>query len=234
MKRELIILIGLVLIIFSLNYPVLDSAVVRFLDDSKIVKIERVIDGDTIETSNKEIVRLLGINTPERGENYYSEAKDFLENKTLGKQVRLEFVGDKMDKYHRTLAYVFLGGENINIELVKKGLANYYFYSGRDKYSSELENAWEECLNQKINLCEPSNHQCSSCVVLESNKLINNCSFGCDISVWEVKTEGRDKFVFEISLDPYQEKVFDLGLENSGGSLFLRDSTGRLVLWGNY
>ena len=46
----------------------------------------RIIDGDTIVVNNVSI-RLLGMNTPERGEKYYQEAKNYLalliSNKTI-------------------------------------------------------------------------------------------------------------------------------------------------------
>ena len=75
-----------------------------------------------------EHVRLLGINTPERGELYYSEAKEFLEREVLGKVVYLERNGK--DKYYRDLGYLFsITGENINSKIVEEGYANYYFPS---------------------------------------------------------------------------------------------------------
>ena len=40
--------------------------------------VSRIIDGDTIELQNGERVRLLGINTPEKGQPYYEEATNRL------------------------------------------------------------------------------------------------------------------------------------------------------------
>ena len=83
-------------------------------------------------SENKTSVRLLGINTPEKGEIYYGEAKEFLEYQVLNKTIRLENGKDKTDLYGRKLSYIFLGTKNINLELVKEGLANFYFPSGKD------------------------------------------------------------------------------------------------------
>ncbi len=43
---------------------------------TNLVEVVRVIDGDTIEIDNGNIVRLLGIDSPEQGECYYEEAKE--------------------------------------------------------------------------------------------------------------------------------------------------------------
>ncbi|MFH0987263.1 MAG: hypothetical protein V1911_04470 [Candidatus Micrarchaeota archaeon] len=49
-----------------------------------------VIDGDTFKISTGEIVRLLGINTPEEGQFYYSEAKIALESFIMDREIKLE------------------------------------------------------------------------------------------------------------------------------------------------
>ena len=63
-------------------------------------RVRRVIDGDTIVAESRSI-RLLGINTPERGEEYYLEAKEFLEDYLYINQ-KLRF-RDKL-KYQITVA----------------------------------------------------------------------------------------------------------------------------------
>jgi micrococcal nuclease len=225
-----LILVFIVLALISLNYQPIDNFLEDTFSSQQEVFVERIIDGDTIESDIGNI-RLLGINTPEKGEFYYEQAKDFLENELLNKTVILEFTGDRYDKYNRTLAYIFLDSENINIELVKVGLANYYFYEGRDRYSNELEDAWQSCINDKINLCEPSQHQCSLCININSNLIINNCGFNCNIINWTIKGEGRDKFIFNQTLAQNSQVSFELDLTNTGGSLFLKDEKGKLVEW---
>ena len=113
MKKEVYFLIILLFFIFTINYQFLDRLVVNFLTDYELVYVERIIDGDTIVAGNQTI-RLLGMNTPERGEKYYSEAKEFLEGKILENKVLLEFGKDKTDRYGRTLAYVFFENKNVN------------------------------------------------------------------------------------------------------------------------
>ena len=75
-KKQIFLLVALIILLFGINYSFLDSAVINFLNEGENVIVERVIDGDTVIINN-ESVRLLGINSPERGEFYYEEAKNF-------------------------------------------------------------------------------------------------------------------------------------------------------------
>ena len=77
---DTLILIFLFLAIISLNYSPVDKYLEQTFSVRTSVFIERIIDGDTIESDIGNI-RLLGINTPERGEKYYNEARDFLKKK---------------------------------------------------------------------------------------------------------------------------------------------------------
>lgn len=87
-------------------------------------KCYKVVDGDTIDVEGIGRVRFVGVNTPERGESGYLSAKNFVKNKCLGKMVGLDIDDDKnKDKYHRTLAVVYVGSVNLNQELLKKGYA---------------------------------------------------------------------------------------------------------------
>jgi endonuclease YncB( thermonuclease family) len=232
-RKDVLFLLVLILVFLSFNYPAFDDALTDFLGASQEVNVDRVIDGDTIE-GNGTSIRLLGINTPERGEFLYERAKQFLSSNVQNKNVTLEFVGDREDKYRRVLAYIHFNEENINVKMVENGFANYYFYSGRDKYSEDLLNAWEICMEKKINLCEESKNSCKSCIRIDdsNNFLVNTCNFECDITNWQVRGEGREKFIFSEGILGENDKAyFVLNLENSGGSLFLRDEDGKLVSW---
>ena len=229
-QRDVLALTFFVIALIVLNYGWLDDVLNNFLTGSETVHIDRIIDGDTVE-SNSTSIRLLGINAPERGEYLYDGAKEFLEDKILNQTVYLKYGKERYDKYNRILAYIFLNNTNINIKLVENGYANYYFYGGKDEYSNELLGAWETCMENKINLCEPSNSVCFSCISININTIINNCNFECDINGWEIKGEGRNKFIFNKTLSSNQETDFELDLADSGGSLFLRDEEGLLVFW---
>ena len=257
-KKDINILIALILAIFILNYPILDDKLENFLNTPKQIHVDRIIDGDTIE-SNKTSIRLLGINTPERGEIYYLEAKSFLEQEILNETVNLKFGRDKYDKYNRTLAYFFLDNKNINIELIKNGLANYYFPAGKDQYYQEFKNVWKECLSKNVNLCEASINKCARCVSVKDLDIKNNvvvlhnsCGFSCDLTGWKIKDEGRKNFVFSSFIlnsgsdikirvrngTDTNDTLFWKGetyvWTKTGDSLFLRDKEEKLVLWTSY
>jgi endonuclease YncB( thermonuclease family) len=233
-RKNIIILISLIFFFLILNYNFFDSSLESFFLGSQQEKVfvERVIDGDTIVTEIGH-VRLLGINTPERGEKGFLEAKEFLEDLVFNESVILQYVGEREDKYRRILAYIFYKNENINVKMVEEGFGNYYFYDGKDIYSDDLEEAWDSCLEKEKGMCRPSENICSTCISInrEDFSIINNCDFSCEINGWEMKEEGRDKFVFEGFLNSGEEIEFELSLDDSGGSLFLRDGVGGLVFW---
>ena len=257
-KKDIIILISLIIALLVINYPFLNNTLQKFLTNYETVHVDRIIDGDTI-VSNKTSIRLLGINSPEKGELYYNEAKEFLEEWILNKTVDLEFGKEKYDKYQRTLAYLYINRENINLKLVEKGFANFYFPSGKDNYYNKFKDAWEECINNNLNLCENSANKCSQCIELrelnvDNQQVIlhNSCGFECVLTNWEIKDEGRKKFVFKdfvLNSGDEVEIVIGEGINTnnrlywsgeeyvwteSGDALFLRDEDGKLVLWESY
>lgn len=83
-----------------------------------------VVDGDTINVEGVGRIRFVGVNTPERGQPGYQEAKDFVKSYCLDKTVYLDVDDAKNhDKYGRTLAIVYVGKTNLNAILLKKGYA---------------------------------------------------------------------------------------------------------------
>ncbi|MCK5149373.1 thermonuclease family protein [Candidatus Pacearchaeota archaeon] len=255
-RKQIFLLIGLVVLLFIINYSFLDKLVEEFLVDYETGFVERAIDGDTI-VINGSSVRLLGINTPEKGEIYYEEAKEFLEELILNKEVRIEKIGK--DKYYRDLAYIFINGKNVNLKLVDEGFANFYFPSGKDMYYDKFVGAWKNCIKNNKNLCEKSNDECVDCIKLKEfnykNQIIllyNACDFNCELTNWTIKDEGRKKFIFpKFVLEKRKEIMVNVGeginnKENlfwknedyvwtkTGDTLFLRDLEGKLVLWRSY
>ena len=227
-----LILVFLVLAIIFLNYSPIESFLEKTFSAKQEVLVERVIDGDTIESDIGNI-RLLGINTPERGERYSDEAKTFLESRVFNKTVSLEFGKERHDKYNRTLAYIFLDNQNIDIELVENGFANYYFPSGKDWHYPEFTKAWENCIEKNVNLCEKSLNECSSCIILkDSNTLKNICNLECNINEWKIKAEGRNNTIFPDKILGNEEEIlFKLELTEIGDTIFLWDDEGKLIFW---
>lgn len=105
---------------------------------TEVVRVKRVVDGDTLELSDGRKVRLVGINTPERGEPLYPEASAALKELADGAQVTLEFDQERTDQYKRMLAYVFKGELFVNGELVRRGLAYCYTWEPNTAHQDEL------------------------------------------------------------------------------------------------
>jgi micrococcal nuclease len=94
--------------------------------------VTRVVDGDTLiaRVGAEDVrVRLIGIDTPETVapnqpvECYGPPASAFTRRRLEGRDVELEFDVERLDRYGRTLAYVWLGGELFNETLVREGYA---------------------------------------------------------------------------------------------------------------
>ena len=98
------------------------------------VRVVKVYDGDTITVlyNNKKVkVRLYGIDAPELKQSYGKQARDYLSNIVLNKDITLKIYNK--DVYGRQVAEVIYNNVNINQLLVKTG--NVYVYT---KYNNEL------------------------------------------------------------------------------------------------
>lgn len=106
--------------------------------------VVRIVDGDTIELENGDRVRYIGIDTPEKGDPYYSEASRANSALVLNKKVRLEKDISETDRYNRLLRYVYVGDLFVNLELVNSGFAKSYTYPPDIKYSDQFVSAQSE------------------------------------------------------------------------------------------
>ncbi|MBF0109764.1 MAG: thermonuclease family protein [Magnetococcales bacterium] len=84
-----------------------------------------VQDGDSMKVavgSRLLTLRLQGIDTPEKGQPFATEATRFVKKKVMGRTVTFRMSG--LDLYHRIVAEVILNdGHSLNRELVAAGLA---------------------------------------------------------------------------------------------------------------
>jgi len=90
--------------------------------------VKHVVDGDTVDVSfdiyGIQRIRLVGVNTPERGEEEYEEAKEFVNKTCLGEEVKLDVDDEKQyDPYYRILAVVYVNETNLNEKLLREGYA---------------------------------------------------------------------------------------------------------------
>ena len=99
------------------------------------VQCARVLDGDTLETSDKKRVRLWGIDAPEKGQPYADEARARLKALCEGKTLRLLTKGS--DQYDRILAVVYADARNVNMQMVIEGMAWHYAHYAPDEKNLE-------------------------------------------------------------------------------------------------
>jgi micrococcal nuclease len=90
--------------------------------------VTRILDGDTAELNGSEKVRLLGIDTPEKGELFYDSARALFSSLTKGREVTVVFDQRRRDNYDRLLAYLFVDTVFVNAALISGGYAHMYLF----------------------------------------------------------------------------------------------------------
>ncbi len=150
------------LVLLSWATPVYSKAV------NRTYPVIRVVDGDTISIlyhGKPEKIRLLNVDTPEsvhpdasRNSVMGKKASDYTRRRLSGQSVSLEFENRKRGKYGRLLAYVILGGENYNLELVREGWSPYYTkYGNSDVYHEQFTTAQHRAKIGRVNIWNPAN-----------------------------------------------------------------------------
>jgi len=128
--------------------------------------VTRVIDGDTFETKERQIVRLKNIDAPEIGLCGGETSKKQLESLILGKKVYIKT--DWLDRFRRNISIVYLSdGTQVNEEMLKLGGAIADQKGASDK---KLLKAGEYARTHKLGVFGPtctqeSNTENPSCVI---------------------------------------------------------------------
>lgn len=102
-------------------------------------KVVQVIDGDTIIVEGGYHIRYIGIDAPEKGQLYSSEATQINRKLVENKKVRLEKDISETDRHGRLLCYVYVNAIFVNAEIVRLGYAYAKAYPPDTKYQSYLE-----------------------------------------------------------------------------------------------
>ena len=148
-------------IFYKTIMPFLKAAICFFtvlllIGCSNSTKVIRVIDGCTLEVvynAKAEKVKLLGLEISDKTYKYYNEAKMALSKLVDGKKVTLEFENpdeEKRDKHGNLLCYVYLNGNNVNVEIVRQGFCHFSPYTGAGKLAQKFEKAESEArMNKK-------------------------------------------------------------------------------------
>jgi len=104
-------------------------------------KVVGVKDGDTIEmmiNNKRVVVRLEGIDCPEKGQAFGNKAKSFTSDLVFGKEVSVNITS--YDRFKRAIAVVYMSGNKVlNEELLKAGMAWHFKKYNQDAVWARLE-----------------------------------------------------------------------------------------------
>ena len=90
-------------------------------------KVVRIADGDTVTVlqNNQEYkIRLYGIDTPEKGQDFGTKAKEFTSGLVFKREVKV--IQKDVDRYGRIVGIIYVGDTCINQEIIKAGFAWVY------------------------------------------------------------------------------------------------------------
>nr|WP_298419658.1 thermonuclease family protein [Hylemonella sp.] len=104
-------------------------------------RVVAISDGDTLTVldakQRQHKIRLAGIDAPEKRQAWGQRAQQFLGERVFQRVVRVEV--SKTDRYGREIGKVLLDGDDINLELVRAGLAWHYRAYEREQPADERE-----------------------------------------------------------------------------------------------
>lgn len=225
------------------------------INSTHSVKVIRVLDGDTIEIEGGERVRYLGINAPESGQPFSTEATRENERLVAGRTVTLEFDVQTQDRYERLLAYVWAGDILVNQEIVKNGYAVIETIQPNVKYQDLILKAQQEarsaCRGLWAGLC--SQNKEASCIKIvninadapgndnynkngEWIEIKNTCSQTIPMKNWLLKdSSASNKYEFkDFSLEGSKSVIIYSGCgSDTQNKLYWQCPEGQYAVWNN-
>ncbi len=171
-------------------------------------RVTRHVDGDTFEVAiadpprgmrAAERVRLMGIDTPERDEPLFAEARAHVERRAGAGPVYLAFDFRRRDQFDRLLAFVYLpDGTLLNAELLETGLAVVYRGDDLMYFLPEFEELEREARSRQLGVWEGragsgviivaiANHSRDEHVLLR-----NDGDAAVDVSGWRILDDDGD------------------------------------------
>ncbi len=195
----------------------------EFLNQSfdKSNVVVEVIDGDTIILEKDSKIRLIGINAPEKGYFYYTEAKEIVKSLILLRNVRLESDSEDIDDHGRLLRYVFVDDIFVNLWLVEQGYAHVFRESGLI-YEKQLQEAENNARLQELGMWKKSSYS-GDIILLKFNYnaegdddenlndeyviLQNIGDAPLNMTGWTIKDEGSNIYTFPEYILPIDEVV---------------------------
>jgi len=149
-KKQYLIIFSII-IVSLFSFALLDSNLYSNREEEDDIELEGivnyVVDGDTLDINDIRI-RLALVDTPERGQDGYKEAREFVKNLCLNKkgEVDIDDGQRRGDRYGREIGVVYCDGINVNKELVENNLTKIYTeYCDISEFSKE-EWAIKNCI----------------------------------------------------------------------------------------
>ncbi len=170
------------------------------------VIIDRVVDGDTVYLIDGTKVRISGVNTPEKEERCYEEAKSYLE--TIVESGKVYGVKLGKDRYNRELMRLL--DENyrdIGLELIERGYAIPYYSEdvpNWDQYIRAQERAIEN------NGCVWEKSEYYDCIKIDREgyefKITNLCDRNIEEDIKIRDTSSSHRFSYHLQLNSGESK----------------------------
>ncbi|MFH1631337.1 MAG: thermonuclease family protein [Candidatus Aenigmatarchaeota archaeon] len=174
-----------------------------------------VVDGDTLNVlinGSEKTVRLIGVNAPEKGQYYWLDAKNKLQEiiNDYGIVLESDSGTPNTDIYGRLLRYVISNGTNVNVKMIEDGYAKYYPLNQTLRYALDMSSAEKNAQSNNIGIWPMVNISCMGITIFNYNprgddrtNLVgeyvifkNNCEHDLNISEWTVINKNLEIFTF--------------------------------------
>lgn len=188
----------------------------------------KIIDGDTVKVNGTNI-RLLGINTPERGERCYYESKARL-GQLINSSTTLKRDIVNKDKYGRELRHMFFEDVHLQDIMIHEGYAKVLCIWPNIKYCAELLESERKVIRNNVGcLFSKSNNTCIEISDLECEgswvELKNICGMEVNISKVWIENRGRNRLKFEEILEAGELKKYFFNIYKND-AVYLFDNSG--------
>ena len=134
----------------------------------------RVIDGDTFETEERQLIRLTGIDAPELEYCNGPESKQALEKLILNQNLYIKII--YRDSSHRLISHVYNNDGMVSEQMVKTGMA---YYTGTSVQDPALGQAANSAREKKLGIfsskcTQETNPDSKTCVIKGNLRIPGN------------------------------------------------------------